>query len=79
VLILQLVSVQSHLAVVGGRERLLSRISVIEAASVPGIACRAIAVMSLKTSGNLRSAKTTLASASCSSFTLFIAGFRSLS
>jgi hypothetical protein len=44
----------------------LPRISVIEAASVPGIAWRAIAVMSAKTSGNLRSAKTTRASASWS-------------
>jgi hypothetical protein len=58
---------------------LSSRINVTEAASTLGIARRAIPVISVKTSDGSRSATTTLASASCSSFTLFIPGFRSLS
>jgi hypothetical protein len=58
---------------------LSSRINVTEAASTLGIARRAIPVISVKTSDASRSATTTLASASCSSLTLFITGFRSLS
>jgi hypothetical protein len=57
---------------------LSSRINVIEAASTLRIARRAIPVISVKTSDGWRSATTTLASASWSSLTLFIAGFRSL-
>ena len=57
---------------------LSSRINVIEAASTLGIAPRAIPVISVKTSEGSRSARTTLASASCSWLTLFIAGLRSL-
>jgi len=69
-LVLQLVSVQSHLSVtVNG---LSPRINVIEAASVPGIALRARPVVTVKTSGSSRSVKTTLASASCSSVRLGI-------
>jgi hypothetical protein len=55
---------------------LSSRINVTEAASMLGIARRAIPVISVKTSESSRSAKTTLASASCSAVTLFITGFR---
>src|SRR5215216_4002641 len=78
-LVLQLVGIQRHLSVIGSRRRLLSPDQRDRSCRHAGHSTPSDPMISVNTSPSSRSATTTPANTSCSSFTSFITGFRSLS